>query len=129
MFRSAHKPLATLVVLMFVAPLLTGCMSIQRVPFNNTVRVNRIAGVTTRSGSEIPFAKAGASITNDTLYAFGRQGQFTLSTDSIAQVWQRKFSAGRTAGLIGALAVATGAVAAMVGANAFGNANLFPNGF
>ena len=119
MFRSAHSPLGTLVVLLFIAPLIAGCMSTQRVPFNNTVGLDRITGVTTRSGMDIPFAKPGAQITNDTLYAIGRSGQVVLPTDSIARVWNTKFSSGRTVGLVLGLVAAAVGVAYIVAAISF----------
>ena len=58
-------------------------MSTQHIPFNNTAKLDRITGVTTRSGREIPFFEPGASVTNDTLYAVDRRGQLILLTDSI----------------------------------------------
>ena len=129
MFRSAHSPLGTLLVFLFLAPFIEGCMSTQHVPFNNTVELDRITGVTTRAGWEIPFVQPGASITNDTLYALGGQGQLILPTESITLVSKRKFSAARTAGLIGGFAVAIAAIAAIAGANAFGNWQPYPVGY
>ena len=49
----------------------------------------------------------GATIANDTLRAVGDHGAIAIPTDSIAQISERKFSMGNTAGL----AVGVGAVA------------------
>jgi hypothetical protein len=124
MFRTTRSPLGTLALLLLLAPSIAGCMSTQRIPFDNTARLDRITGVTTRSGREIPLFEPGASITNDTLYAVDRHGQLILPTDSIARVWNRKFSAVRTVGLVGGLALVGAAIA---GFSAVGNIKFFPS--
>lgn len=124
MFRTARSPLGTLALLIVLAPSIAGCMSTQHIPFNNTAKLDRITGVTTRSGREIPFFEPGASVTNDTLYAVDRRGQLILPTDSIARVWNRKFSAVRTVGLVGGLALVGAAIA---GFSALGNMKFFPS--
>jgi len=129
MFRTARSPLGTLALLLLLASSIAGCMSTQRIPFDNSARLDRITGVTTRSGREIPFFESGASITNDTLYAVDRHGQLILPTDSIARVWNRKFSAVRTVGLVAGLGLVAASVVAAVGANALGNTQLFPSDY
>ncbi|HSU92440.1 MAG TPA: hypothetical protein VLI43_01940 [Gemmatimonadaceae bacterium] len=119
MFRTARHPISTFALLLLLAPSITGCMTTRQAPFKNgPVGLERITGVTTRSGREIPFRLPGASIVNDTMYAVGSKGEVSLPSDSIARVWSRKTSATRTAGLIAALAI-IGIVVA--GATAFGN--------
>ncbi len=120
MFRTARRPLSTLAVLLLLAPSIEGCVSTQHIPFNdNAAGLDRITGVTTRSGMNIPFAKPGAQITNDTLYAIGSSGRVVLPTDSIARVWNTKFSSGRTVGLVLGLAVAVVGVAYLIAAISF----------
>lgn len=127
MFRTARCPLGTLAVLLLLAPTIAGCMSTQHVPFNNNAAgLDRITGVTTRSGMEIPFAKPGAQITNDTLYAIGRSGRVVLSTDSVARVWDSKFSSGRTVGLVLGLAAVAAGVALIVSAISFSDKFMSP---
>jgi hypothetical protein len=119
MFRTARRPIGTLLLLLLLAPSITGCMTTRRGPFdNNGAGLKQISGVTTRSGREIRFRLPGASIVNDTMYAVGSKGEVSLPTDSIAQVWSRKTSPVRTAGLVvGLLAVGV----AIVGAVSFRN--------
>jgi hypothetical protein len=81
-------------------------MSTRQVDFNSVAPHGRITGVTTRSGREIPFTRDGASITNDTLHAQAQDGSVALPSDSIAQLWTRKISPVKTAGLVGGLAAA-----------------------
>jgi hypothetical protein len=117
MFRTARSPLGTLAVLLVLAPSIAGCVSTQHIPFNNNAAgLDRITGVTTRSGMDIPFAQPGAQIRNDTLYAIGRSGQVILPTDSVARVWNSKFSSGRTVGLVLGLVAAAAGVALIVSA-------------
>jgi hypothetical protein len=124
MFRTARRPLGTLALLLLFEPFIAGCMSTQRVPFNNTTVPGRITGVTTSSGLEIPFAVRGALITNDTLYSVSRQGQMTLPTDSIGRVWTRKFSVTRTMGFVIGLIVV-----AAVESGALGDTHVFPDDY
>ena len=106
MFRTVRRPVGTFALLLLLAPSIAGCMTTRQTPFNNNaVRLERIIGVTMRSGREIRFWQPGASITNDTLYAVGPQGQLILPTDSIARVWDRKLAPVRTVGLVAGLAV------------------------
>jgi hypothetical protein len=122
MFHTARRPLGTLALLLLLAPSLAGCSSTQRIPFNISAGLDRLTGVTTRSGRDIKFFVPGATVTNDTLYAVDRGGQLILPTDSIAQLWKPKFSVGRTLALVGGLGVVTAGVA---GAIAFGETNFF----
>lgn len=124
MFRTARRSIGRLELLLLLAPSIAGCMSTQRIPYSNIAGLNRVTGVTTLSGSEIPFAKRGASVANDTLYAVGRRGQLTLPSDSIAQVWTRKFSLVRTLEIVGGFLVA-----AAIERGALGNTQLFPDDY
>lgn len=122
MFRTARRPVSTFALVLLLAPSVTGCMTTRRTPFNNNaVKLDRIVGVTTRSGWEIRFRLPGASIVNDTMYAVGAQAEVTLPMDSISQVWERKTSPVRTVGLVAWFAVVGIAVA---GAISFGNSLL-----
>ena len=88
-----------------------GCYATKRVPLTERVDLAKVNGVTTRSGEKIDFAVEGATIANDTLRAIGRSGTITVPTDSIAKISQRKFSTGKTVGLIAGIgAVAFGAL-------------------
>jgi hypothetical protein len=119
MFRIAHRPASAILLLLLLAPSITGCMTTQHTPFNvNAVRLDRTTGVTTRGGRDIRFRLPGASIVNDTMYAVGPKGEVSLPTDSIAQLWCRKTSPVRTVGLITGLMVVG---AAAFGAASFGN--------
>lgn len=114
MFHTARRPLGTLALLLLLAPSLAGCSSTQRIPFSSAVRLDRLTGVTTRSGRDIRFYVPGATVTNDTLYAVDRAGQLILPTDSIAQLWKPKLSVGRTLALTGGLAMLTVGIAGAI---------------
>ena len=105
MFHATRRHLGTLALILVLAPSLAACSSTQRIPFSSTARLDRLTGVTTRSGRDIRFYQPGATITNDTLYAVDRAGQLILPTDSIAQLWKPKLSVGRTLTLTGGLAM------------------------
>lgn len=122
MFHTARRPLGTLALVLLLAPSLAACTTTQRIPFSSRAGLDRLTGVTTRSGRDIKFLVPGATITNDTLYAVDRGGQLILPTDSIAQLWKPKFAVGRTLALVGGAAVVTAGVA---GAIAFGEMNFF----
>jgi hypothetical protein len=118
MFCIANRPLATLALMIVLAPSISGCMTTRQLPFNaNVSRLDGITGVSMRSGQEIQFRVPGASITNDTMHAVGPEGQLLLPTDSIARVSSRKLSKVRTIGLVSGLAVIGVAIA---GAISFG---------
>lgn len=95
-FCSSRVRGALLLLIMSTAD---GCASTQHFPFNATEDLGQVSGVTMRSGTEIKFADKGASVSNDTLYAVGREGQLMLPADSISRVSIRRFSAGRTVGM------------------------------
>ena len=125
MFRTALRPVSTFAVLLLLAPSISGCMATQQTYFTNkTVGLDRVTGITTRSGKEIRFRLPGASIVNDTMYAVGANGEMILPTDSIAQVWNQHTSAARTVGLVAGLALVGIAIA---GAISFDN-NFHPFG-
>ena len=114
MFHTARRPLGTLALFLLLAPSLAGCNTTQRIPFSSTARLDRLTGVTTRSGRDIRFYLPGATVTNDTLYAVDRGGQLILPTDSIAELWKPKLSVGRTLALIGGLGVVTVGIAGAI---------------
>ena len=114
MFHTARRPLGTLALILLLAPSLAACTTTQRIPFSSTARLDRLTGVTTRSGRGIRFYAPGATVTNDTLYAVDRAGQLILPTDSIAEVWRPKFAVGRTVALVGGAALVTAGVAAAI---------------
>jgi hypothetical protein len=122
MFRIARSPLSTLALILLLTPSIAGCSSTQRVQFNSVAPLNHATGVTMLSGSNISFRESGASVSNDTLYALGLQGQLKVPADSIAQIRSRKFSPGRTVGLLAGLALAGTFIA---GAIAFDNSSFF----
>ena len=114
MFHTARRPLGTLALILLLAPSLAACTTTQRIPFSSTARLDRLTGVTTRSGRDIRFYLPGATVTNDTLYAVDRGGQLILPTDSIAELWKPKLSVGRTLALIGGLGVVTVGIAGAI---------------
>jgi hypothetical protein len=104
MFRTIRRP-ASVLLLLALMPSLTGCMTTRQTTFNSgTVGLDRITGVTMRSGQEIRFREPGASVANDSMYALGPGGRIVLPSDSIALVWQRKTSTGRSIGLVAGVA-------------------------
>jgi hypothetical protein len=121
MFRSTRSSLVASALILLLTPSLAGCGVTQRIPFDRTAPLERTTGITTRSGYRIHFARSGASLSNDTVRAIGDAGPVVVPADSIAEVWHRKLSGGRTVGLV----VGLGAVAAFIaGASAF-NPTLF----
>jgi hypothetical protein len=126
MFRTARRPVGTFALLLILAPSFTGCMTTRQTYFtsNNTVALDRVTGITTRSGREIRFRLPGMSIVNDTMYAVGPDAEMILPADSIAQVWDRHTSTARTVGLVAGLALVG---VAIVGAISFDN-NFHPFG-
>ncbi len=125
MFHYARRPVAAIALCLVLAPSLAGCMTVQRVPFSPTDSLGQISGVTTRSGNEIPFAARGASITNDTLYGVGRQGQVIVPTDSVADVWKSKASPARTTALVLGVTAGLVGIAWIAAAIAFSNSFKF----
>jgi hypothetical protein len=86
------------------------CYATGHVPIRGKTEFTRATGVTMRSGEEIEFAADGATIENDTLHAIGDHTSIAIPTDSIARVSVRKFSWGKTTGLV----VGVGTVAFVV---------------
>ena len=112
MFSTSRRPMGTLALLLLLSPAIASCLSTQRIPFDNAVRLDRAVGVTTESGKEIRFSKRGAWIRNDTMYAVGRSGEVALPTDSIAQVAQQQASPRRSGLLmLGLIFAAVGCIA------------------
>ncbi|MEP7067254.1 MAG: hypothetical protein ABI889_14565 [Gemmatimonadota bacterium] len=92
-------------------------MTTRRTTFNSgTAGLDQVTGVTMRSGQEISFREPGASVTNDSMYAVGARGQVVLPSDSVALVWSRKTSTGRTVGLVAGVALAGAVIASAIAA-------------
>jgi hypothetical protein len=114
-----------MVVLLILALSSTGCLTTRQTSFSDkAVRLERVTGVTTRSGRDIRFRLPGASIVNDTMYAVGPNGEMILPTDSIAREWDRHTSPVRTVALVAGVA---GVGIAIAGASSFSN-NFHPFG-
>jgi hypothetical protein len=96
--------------LVAIAALNVGCYATQHLPLGTGAGLDNATGVITRAGTYIEFAVAGATMTNDTLYATGRYERVSVPVDSIAEITQRKLSVRNTAGLV----VGVGAVAFVV---------------
>ena len=112
MFSTSRRPMGTLALLLLLSPSIAGCLSTERIPFDNAVGLDRAVGVTTQSGNEIRFSKRGAWIRNDTMYAVGRSGEVALPTHSIAQVTHQQASPRRSALLMfGLIFAAVGCIA------------------
>lgn len=122
MLRITRRSIAAFSLALLLAPTIAGCATTQHRPFTGPQQLHDMTGVTTRAGRKIEFVEPGATVTNDTLYAVSRTGQLILPTDSIANVWNRKTSVGRTIGLVAGIAALTAVIA---GAVAFGNSGLF----
>ena len=93
---------------------LAGCAGTEHVPISGDVDDAKIVGVTTRSGREVHFTKAGARWRRDTLYAADTAERIAIPVDSIKSVTVETTSLGRTALLIVVIAgviTAAGAVA------------------
>jgi type IV secretory pathway ATPase VirB11/archaellum biosynthesis ATPase len=68
-------------------------------------------GYISRSGTEVSFARPGAKIVNDTLFATGTLGPLSVPADSIAEIRTQGFSPWGSLVVIGAgAAVALGLV-------------------
>lgn len=88
-----------------------GCYSTHHQRLDPNVSLDSVAGITTRSGAEIMFARPGATIAHDTLFATGTVGPLKVPTDSIALVTSQGFSKGGSLVVIGAFgAVVLGAL-------------------
>lgn len=74
-----------------------------------TFALSDATGFRYRSGTEALFAKPGARIANDTLFAMGTNGALTVPTDSIATITSRAYSPW------GSLVVISAAAAAALG--------------
>jgi hypothetical protein len=84
----------------------SGCYATHHQRLDPTASLDSVTGITTRSGNEILFAKPGATITNDTLFAIGTVGPLKVPTDSIAQVTSHGFSRGGSLVVLGAFGAA-----------------------
>lgn len=103
---------------MLLAPLIASCYATGHVPLRGGASLEHATGVRTLSGEQIKFAVPGATITNDTLRAAGKDALIAIPTDSIAEILVRKFSWRYTAGLVG---IVVGVPYFVWLAHAFGN--------
>ncbi len=117
MFRTPRRRTAVLALILSLSPTITGCMGTTQLPLDASTDLTRVTGVISRSGTHTVFASPGATITNDTLYAIGKNGQLLLPVDSIATVRKPATSIGRS------VALAFGLVAGGVAACAIAFAN------
>ncbi|HKN65464.1 MAG TPA: hypothetical protein VJW73_04265 [Gemmatimonadaceae bacterium] len=121
MSRMAPRSLQRLALVLLLAPHVAGCYTARAVPYNPAA-LKDATGVTMGSGSKITFEDGGASISGDTIYARGREGQLKLPTDSVSSVWHRKFAPVKTGVVIGSLALVGIFIA---GATSFDNTKFF----
>jgi outer membrane protein assembly factor BamB len=104
MSRTAPHFLARVALLLLLAPHLAGCYTTRAVAYNPN-SLKDATGVTMRSGSTIMFEDGGASISDDTIYARGRDGQLKLPSDSVSSVWHRNFAPVKSGAVIVGLAL------------------------
>lgn len=95
----------------FMLPLsVAGCYATRHQTFGPSVSLDSATSVTTLAGAEILFARPGATIARDTMFAAGTLGDLEIPTDSIAQVNSRGYSGGSSLAVIGAFAAAVAAL-------------------
>jgi hypothetical protein len=103
--------LCSLAVPMFVLVLPgAGCYTTRHQALGPATSLDSASGVTMRSGAEIQFARPGAKIAHDTMFATGTVGDLRIPTDSISQVNSRGYSSGSSLVVIGAFAAAVAAL-------------------
>ena len=88
-FRS---PWARSVLLALFAPYLSGCTVVRPSALDTSVKPAHIVGYTTQAGEKITFARDGAAVSRDTLFAIGAKGQLIIPVDSIRTVSVRETS-------------------------------------
>lgn len=103
--RSRHVRLAMLALVLVHS---AACTTTAYAPLSQSVRPEKITGVTLKSGRKVPFNPAGAEISGNALYANGPSGQFIIPADSVAEVWTKEFSTAKTVGVCLAVVAALG---------------------
>jgi hypothetical protein len=106
MARSSPYSLRTATVTLLLSLPSAGCYSTHHQRFDPNASLDSLTGITTRSGTEIPFSRPGATIAHDTLFAAGTVGPLKVPTDSIAQVTRNGFSKGGSLLVLGAFGAA-----------------------
>ena len=98
-------------VSMFMLALsVAGCYTTRHQTLSPSLALDSATGVTTLAGREIQFARPGATIAHDTMFATGTLGELQIPTDSIARVNSRGYSSGSSLVVIGAFAAAVAAL-------------------
>jgi len=82
-FNSSLRSVTARIVLLLLAPHVTGCVGTSHVAPGNGADSDKVVGLTTKSGREITFAVPGVNITHDTLYAVVKSGQLIMPVDSV----------------------------------------------
>ena len=88
----------------------SGCYTTRHQPLGPATSLDSATSVTTLAGAEILFARPGATIARDTMFATGTLGALRIPTDSISQVNSRGYSSGSSLVVIGAFAAAIAAL-------------------
>ena len=87
-----------------------GCYTTRHQSLGPATSLDSATSVTTLSGAEIQFARPGATISHDTMFATGTVGDLKIPTDSISRVNSRGYSSGSSLVVIGAFAAAIAAL-------------------
>ncbi len=98
---------ASMLVLIFAG---TGCYTMRHQQPGLATSFDSATSVTTVTGTEISFARPGATMAHDTLVATGSFGELRIPKDSIAQVNWRGYTSGSSLVVIGAFAAAIAAL-------------------
>ena len=77
----------------------SACTTTVHSQLTSGVNPDKITGVTLKSGRAVPFNPPGATISRDSVYANGPNGQVIIPADSIADVWTKEFSTSKTVGV------------------------------
>ena len=96
MRRSCRSALARTAAVILLAPPISGCYATQHTALEPQVQAAHIVGLVLHGGERITFAHDGATITHDTLYAVGTQGQVIVATADIDSVLVKHFSVEKT---------------------------------
>jgi hypothetical protein len=102
-FLQLRRTLAVLTLVLSGAD----CYASHHYPPEPNTSLSDATGFTLRSGAEVLFAKPGATIANDTLFAVGTLGPLNVPTDSIADITTRGYSPWGSLVVIGAAAAAS----------------------
>jgi hypothetical protein len=101
-----------MLMLIVLAPHLSGCFNTVQVDPGTPTKPAKFVGVTTKAGDSLAFRPNGARWQHDTLYASTDRGPIAVPRDSVRYVWVQRYSSGKTVTLIVIGAVVT--IAALV---------------